>query len=180
MTGRFFLLYRDMPIAELTDRLNDDYYNPIEVLARHVHLYCDHLRTLLPAASLPYIMLCDEFTVACRKYINYRREVFMPYLSELTEKDLSGHDCQNCSGSCDVQHNMKLVEFTVSIKDIDKTLEKTLKMQLHKDAEHVKEFKLLHYKIVFLESIMEEIMCVEEEVLIPKIKEAQKNIHAVS
>jgi hypothetical protein len=180
MTLRSFSLYRDMPLADLIDKVNEIYYEPIEMLARHINQYCEHLRSnYLLEGHLPYISLCDELVIVAKKLVNHRRGVFIPYLNELAEKDIAGHDCSTCSGRCNVQHGSKLVDFTISIQEVREAIDHLPIDDMNIDSGHNTALKSLHYKATLLESLIKDVLLVEGDMLHSRIKDAQKSIHAV-
>jgi len=180
MTKKSFSIYEQAMMIDLIERLNEDYYKPIETLVGHVGAYCDHLKTkVLTEKNISYISSAGSFMAAAKKFLTYRNNIFIPYLKLLTEKDTTGHDCQNCSGKCEVQHGSKIMEFMLSIKETNDSL-LHMRSEVFEGAESLKEFEFLIYKVILLGSLFEEVLQVEEEILLDKIRGAQKNIHAVS
>jgi hypothetical protein len=111
--------------------------------------------------------------------MQYRKEVLYPYLEELAAKKREGHDCSHCPGGCKVKHKAKILEINESHKFIRRTLEEI--NELFPEAEKVpvaEEFRPLRNDMLLMENTLTEIYYLEEEVLLPKIKEAQKKINA--
>ncbi|MBS1773175.1 MAG: hypothetical protein JST82_09950 [Bacteroidetes bacterium] len=95
-----------------------------------------------------------------KDFIQLRKDIIVPYVYELHGKAATGHDCSNCSGKCEVQHKLKTVEFTGSINNM-------------KQGES-------YPAASDMAVIINELLFVEEQILLPKIIEAQKEINVYS
>jgi hypothetical protein len=122
------------------------------------------------------------FATEVRSYLKERVGNQIPYLNELAEKSTSGHDCAQCSGKCDLQHTMRLYEFNRSIEKVLNSTE-----YIYTEFEHVykgfgdnTEIRSLHSSIMLLNHFLRTVLAMEVAVLVPRIKEAQREINARS
>jgi hypothetical protein len=128
------------------------------------HLYIKYNELLLPeliaAINTDYYNLMDA-ELAVQDFIQFRKEVIAPYVHELFGKVTTGHNCISCSGTCEVRHTLKTVEFKNSI-------------------EALKVMGITGILPVPLMGAMNEMLYIEEHILMPKILEAQKEINVHS
>ncbi len=106
----------------------------------------------------------------------------MPYVRSLFEKAEEGHDCRNCtgSGSCTMQHDMQVAELKlahIQLKDILNRLQ-IVALPLYSDTIYPDVYWVLRNNMALLENCLGVLFVLEETYLIPKVAEAQKNIHA--
>jgi hypothetical protein len=127
-----------------------------------------------------YIHYSRYFVDEIREFTNGRRVAYIPYVLELAEKSDTGHNCDGCSGSCDMQHMSRLFELN---KTIERVLSASEYALAEMDAIYTKEGSKkdllpLNNEVVLTGNILKDILRQELLYLVPKIKEAQKNINA--
>lgn len=168
-------------LRTLKEQINRDYYELIKILSRHIKEYAEYIKRKQHVANSQVIAnLCEELVCNVQNFINNRINTYLPYLDELTEKEATGHDCSNCSGRCDVQHSIKLLDFTASLNEIKNTFQQLKVSALKEYKEYNRDLKILIDEIMLLDASLNELFHIEEERLLPGIKSAQKNIHARS
>jgi hypothetical protein len=96
-----------------------------------------------------------------------RQQSLMRYLEALAEKSSTGHDCRFCTGGCDMAHAEHLMVIKESHSAISSHIVSIDMNELPDDLQQ-------------LANLIMELMRVEEEVLVPKIWSAQKQINVVS
>lgn len=179
MRNNLFSQYQELSLFDFANKLTTNYYEVLYEISVHVKSSCHDLSVKrLPQESMLYIALCTRLANEIEQYIQHRKEILTPYLRELTEKDNTGHNCRNCSGRCDVQHTAKLIDYTVSIEEMKKTLYHIHTVILKEDRVMDDELKALHHLVGRLENILEEVLLLEEKKLLPKIRQIQTKIHA--
>jgi len=181
MLPNSFSQYRNISLEELSARLHKDYYQIIEILCKSITQQCEDLKSVnLSEESRIYVTLSKSHIPEVLKYIDHRWQVFGPYVTELIEKDVAGHDCANCSGKCGLQHNAKLLDLTLSIEEIKVTADRIRSILSQKSNIIDKEIKMLQNKISLLENLLNEAIYIEQTFLMPKVKNMQKTINATS
>jgi len=166
-------------LRTLKERINKDYYELINILSRHIREYSEYIkRKQHEANSYVIANLCEELTSHVQDYINSRVNTYLPYIDELTEKELSGHNCNNCSEICNVQHSVKLLDFRTSLSKVKSTFQQLKVNVLKEYKEYSRDLKILIDEIMLLDALLNELFHIEEEHLLPGIMNAQTNIHA--
>jgi len=170
-----------MSLHALKEGINKDYYELIKLISKHIKEYSEYIKL---KQHEPYSQTiakqCEALADMAHTYVTNRINTYLPYLDELTDKEATGHDCATCSGRCDAQHSIKLLEFTASLNEIKKTFRQLKTSVLQEYKEHSRALKILIDEIILLDDIINELFCIEEEQLLPGIKSAQNNIHARS
>jgi hypothetical protein len=168
-------------LPQIVDELSIRFYDSMES-------HCDNIDTYIRQLQgkelfLEHVSYCLYLAAEIRDLIGERRLVYVPYLNELSEKSGTGHDCANCSGGCDMQHTLKLVELSSSMKKMQSTssfIQKEL-AALKKNRENADESLVwLENEIKLLTGLLDALFLHEEEILVPAIRRAQKNINAHS
>ncbi len=178
MNESLFLQYENISLVEVTTLLQQNYYKMLDVFCDHITTYCNQLKTKrLTDSCYSYITLCNKLVADVRKYIEDRNKIYVPYLRELAEKDTTGHNCGNCSGRCELSHNIRLVDLKVSLQEMKQLLYHIRTAALHEDKIDDAVLKSLHTKMRLLDNMIDEMVQIEEEHLLPGIMKAQKNIH---
>lgn len=178
-----------MPIANQEDALQNlltylekEYYTPIEASCEKVEEYITELHEgdVHQEASL-YTSLSKKLTGQVAQYIKMRRFGLLPYITELLEKEDNGHDCRSCSSSCSIRHGSQLVAVRESHQKIKETLYRVLSVATpttYSDTRHDTAHRHLREAMRHLNTMLAGVFFLEESLLIPKIQEAQKAIHA--
>jgi hypothetical protein len=92
---------------------------------------------------------------------------------------MEGHDCSECSSGCSVNHALQLMGLKESQIRIKETLYRLLSvaMPLYADADYPDAYQSLRNQMTLIDTALTELFYLEEAHLIPKVKEAQKQIH---
>ena len=166
-------------LKDATRFLLNDYHSLLELCDKAM-AEADQPHTRPEHADL--IGHARAFATEVRSYLKERVTTQIPYLNELAEKSSTGHDCAQCSGKCDLQHTMRLYELNKSIEKILNATE-----YIYTEFEHVyksfgdnTEIRSLHSAIMLLNHFLRTVLATEVAVLVPRIKEAQREINAHS
>lgn len=179
MSQRIFETYIQYDLPEIAGKLDTEYYKMMRRLCDNAEGYLKHLDAATDIEIQYYNSYFNSFKEHLNNFIETRRVVFLPYVDELYNKHATGHNCSTCSGRCEVQHGMKLLELNSSLDNL-RTISAELKTSLPQlnNTAYKGELKVLHNEIELLHNIINELLYLESEVLIPKIKEAQNSINA--
>ncbi len=181
MTNLSLHKYAIVDLLSLADMLDKDYYDVIISLCQGAINSANKLRDLEDRhPTSQYIILCNNLISEILTCIEKRKEYFIPYIHELHEKNKTSHDCGNCSGKCNMLHELKLVELKESdtrVKDILSHLQ-MMSLPLHAETIYPDNYRLLRNQMILLENTLSDLLYLEETYLVPKISEAQKSINA--
>jgi len=178
---------RDQPnnesLLEFVIRLDKEDYYEVNVLCDVVKKHAQRLQEMEASnVTSSYTTICINLADEVRKYIVNKQEYFMPYVRSLFEKAADGHDCRHCTGptSCNLQHGIQLAELHeghIQLKDILNCLQ-VASLPLYSDTIYPDVYRILRNNMALLESNIGQLFLLEETSLVPKVVEAQKNIHA--
>lgn len=179
MSQRIFSTYISYNLPEVANRLDMEYYDLAHRLCSNAEGYIDHLTTNTDVDTQAYNNYFNTFKDHLLRFVETRKVVFLPYIDELYNKSATGHNCATCSGRCEVQHGIKLLELNTTLEQL-RAIAAGLKTSLPSLANtaYKGELKILHNEVELLHNVINELLYLESEVLIPKIKEAQNSIHA--
>lgn len=175
--------YNSEALKPLVERVDRSYYNVINTLCETAKKQARKLQELeVHQSTSQYITLCNRILDEIQRYVKNKKDHFLPYMNELFEKQETGHDCRNCTGtgSCDMQHNLQLMELKEShaqIKDILYRLQ-MVALPLYSETIYPDVYRILRSHMALIENSLTELFSVEETLLIPKVSEAQKTINA--
>lgn len=156
-----------------------EYYNIIDKLITNAKSYADTIDT--DNRLQEYKERLTQIESEINGFFQFRNEILIPYIHELHGKATTGHNCSQCSGKCDVQHNMKTYEFSASLERMKRIMLDMRPGFLLADTSPFKgQLKILHNEIVLCCNALSEVMYMEENILLPKIIEAQKLINVYS
>jgi len=164
-----------------TEKLRTDCYDTIEKLCDTTQKQIESIQS--KEANRPpsqYLSVCRDIIGEVRLYITGRKEKYIPYLLQLSEKANEAHDCSNCSGGCKLNHDMHLLELRASngiIKNILNRLQ-TIVLPLYSDTTYPEAYRILRNQMALIENGMAELFFLEENYLVPKVLAAQKKINA--
>lgn len=168
-------------IREVADKLDAVYYTTLEGVCNKTEDSIELLQSLeTHTAQHNYLVACTNFITEVTQFVALRKEVVVPYLHELFEKDKASHDCLNCSGNCSVQHTLKTSLIRESLNKVQQDLQtlKATTLNWYDDSACSEHFKTVLNKMLLLETMVKKVIELETEVLLPKIAEAQTKIHA--
>jgi hypothetical protein len=163
--------------------LEKECYDPIDDLCIIAKKQASRLNELeIRHATSQYVSLCSKLIDEIQGYLLFRKEALIPYVLTLDEKDTTGHDCSKCTGNCSVQHETLMVELKNShfkIKDTLYRLQMAV-LPLYSETIYPDVYRVLRNQMALLENNLTEMYYYEENHLVAKIAEAQKNIHVRS
>lgn len=159
--------------------LAKDYYSVIEHLCEKAELEIMKLdMDTIQHDIIHYAQRVNDFIDELRRHIHFYKETFSDYLLSLHEKGATNHNCSQCSGRCEVQHTVVLMEFNTSVKCVEEIRHRIQSDMMLLYNKILKETASnLHYTIIMLNNVVKELSSIEKNILIPKIKEIQKKIH---
>ena len=168
-------------LKDLVEKIRIDYYNPISVLCKDSGRLITEIRSSEISYDSRYMAISEMIIKETINYIDLRTTVFIPYINALAQKDVEGHNCSSCSGTCELQHSTKLIDFSTQLQQFKEKINDLIKAssKIYKRDEN-DSLKTLHNKITLLHNIVTELLYVEEDALLPRIKGAQKNIYAAA
>jgi len=177
-----FAKYKNNTIHELVDLFYKDYYTIMEERRKNISDSIDSLADSAPRDEVfLYLERCGALAMEIKNHLGYRIDTLLPYMRDLGRKNAEGHNCATCSGGCHVGHSAKIAELSISHESIRNTLEGLQGLELAAtDDLSGSEIETLQGEIQLMENTLAELYYLEQEVLIPKLREAQKRINANS
>lgn len=175
--------YFTILLKPFTEIVQVEYYDAIDGLCAKTRAQAEKIRKLEKQGEhLQYIMQCENIISEIEKYIKTRKSIYVPYVHELSEKVSDNHNCSTCSGKCSVSHDMHVVELNATNEEMKRVLSKlqVSTFPLYSETFFPEEYRLLRSSMTLLETAITELVFVENNFLIPKIVEAQKQINADS
>ncbi|XZF14976.1 hypothetical protein ACTHGU_02490 [Chitinophagaceae bacterium MMS25-I14] len=183
MASVLFAHYHKEDLKGLIKCLNEDYYDPIIQSCIQISGFADYISSKTPdnVAGNLYISRCIRMLDQIKQEVETSKYVIAPYVNELYEKDTDGHNCSTCSGKCSIQHKVQIEQIKAIHKKINDIIQniKQLEQPLSERGvatEH--DGKIIHNELAILDNVITEMFYIEEEILMPKILEAQKHINA--
>ena len=170
-------------LPPLVERIERSYYNVLNTLCDTARKQSRKLQELeVHQSTSQYIILCNRLIEEIQQYLKVKKDSFLPYINKLYEKEEEGHDCRNCEGlgSCNLQHDVQLNELKEShaqIKDILYRLQMVV-LPLYSETIYPDVYRVLRNNMALIENCLTDLFSIEETILIPKVIEAQKNVHA--
>lgn len=183
MATVLFSQYRGQNLKAFIDLLKRDYYDTIALNCCNIDKLINTLQQ--EEQSLPdrvYIDLCATLAEEIKQNVHMCEVIVIPYVYELHEKLSTDHNCANCSGKCNVHHNLQLRGVQAAHMKMKNLLRRTGAMLQVESApqETTGNTQVLRNEIVCLDTILTELIHLEEAILIPRIVEAQTGINAFS
>jgi hypothetical protein len=175
--------YKNLELKPFVEKLDNEFYHTIEKLCAVAKKQAIRLSELeVRQATSQYISLCTKLIEEIESYINYRKQELIPYVQELSGKEENGHDCTSCTGNCKMPHSFALSQLKESHTHIKDTLQRLQMavLPLYSETIYPDAYRVLRNHMALIENNLTELFFFEESFLIPKITEAQKNIHAGS
>ena len=159
--------------------LDTDYYTLLEELCKKATSLSLKHPTDYESTEI-YTNLCMGIIQQIKQIVEERKAVIVPYMNELSEKSSSGHDCQNCSGGCKVNHSFHLKQLEDSHYNIREMLHRLQKLALplYSEEQYSNAYKLLRNEMLLIDTTISEMFFIEESLLIPKMFDAKNIINA--
>jgi hypothetical protein len=174
-------LNAESDLLVFTKKLKEESYDKIERLCANVLMQVQTLEQRESAQrTSQYLRTCRDIATRIEGYVTTRKDRYLPYLEELSEKVRDQHNCSECSGGCKINHDMQVIELKASaatIKSILGTLQ-TAVLPLYSDTVYPDAYRVLRNQMALLEDSMAELFLLEENYLLPKVVQAQKAINA--
>lgn len=165
---------------QIVNRLVTECYTPIVVFCDRIDMHLKQFES--KALFVKHVNYSGYLSGEIKSFVQQRISVFVPYLLELSEKSTTGHDCANCSGRCDMQHALKLMEFTNTLRQMQSTSSyiqtEFAALDTNKESDD-DALTWLRKELRIVSNLLDELLR-REEMLIPDIQYAQKNINAHS
>ena len=183
MSTKIYEEYSNIPLKPFAEKLQSEYYDSIEASCTTSIKQCEKIKNIeISEAPLQYVMLCEKVISEIQKHVNDRKKIYLPYVHTLSEKVKDSHDCSNCSGACKINHNMHILDLNATNEGMAKVLSRIqiATLPLYSETLFPEEYRVLRSKMTMLETNLTELFFLENNYLIPKIAEAQKNINAVN
>lgn len=175
--------FRETGLVPFADQLKSKYYAAAEEINNKARRQTEKIKRLeMAEAPLQYVSLCERVLTETDSYIRNRQSVYLPYVLKLSDKVADDHNCANCTGNCKLEHDSHVMELNATNDLIRQVLSK-LKMAslpLYSETTFPDEFRVLRAHMTLLENHLTELVFLENNYLIPKIREAQKSINALN
>lgn len=155
-----------------------------DVLTRSYAKASELLRKLQAADThqvlLSFSMLCEDTLSKVQEYVQYFTGQVIPYVNELNEKARNGHNCEHCSGGCDMGHKALLMQMYQSHQDLQRSVFdlQMAALPLYSNLEYPEVYKSLRSDLHVMYATLHDLIYLEESLLIPKLLESQKKINA--
>src|SRR3984885_7896925 len=149
----------------LMERLDKSYYDSIIGLCSIAKKYALRLQELeVQQATSQYVTVCNRLIEEIQHYISTKKEHFVPYVHLLDQKDSGGHDCSNCAGGCNLQHDMQLMDLKRShmqLKDIVYRVQ-MVALPLYSETIYPDVYRVLRNNMALIENSLTELYSLEE------------------
>lgn len=175
--------YRNIALKPFAEKLQSEYYESLETLCANTKKQCDKMKNLeKSASSLQYVVSCEQIISEIEEHIENRKTIYIPYIHTLVEKVNDNHNCSTCTGKCKINHDMHIMDLTATNQAMSRVLHKLqmVMLPLYSDTMFPDEYRVLRLNMTLIETSLTELFFVENNYLIPKIADAQKNINASS
>ena len=181
MTKSISTEFNVIQFGKLTDYMTKEFYEVAYIKGKQAVGKVNFLKTVVSSVEgLELLQQYDLLVNDIQKFNTQRLVYFTPYLKELAEKNDEGHNCTACSGKCDMHHTARLLDFTLSLDEVRRALQKNNELFNMEYDDTYAELKQLHMDVYLLSNILDRLFEIEETTLLPKIKEAQKKINVTS
>ncbi|MEZ5017558.1 MAG: hypothetical protein R2800_10940 [Flavipsychrobacter sp.] len=180
MAAVLFSQYSNYSLRELINKLDKDYYQVLNSLCENASLHANTMQEEGYSTTSLYVSMAIKLLQQIKDLLTIRTAVIFPYVNELNEKVREGHDCRNCSGNCHAGHNMHLTSLKGTHKNIKEILFRLqmVASPLYANNDYPASYKILRNEVTIIDTILTELFYLEESALIPKVMEAQKQMHA--
>ncbi len=181
MTPNFFPEYEEKNLSRLIEDVNTSHYDRLRAMCHDLEDALERLRHHdFPAEAALYMSLAEKLREQVDGQLNWRSEIFVPYVHDLYRKNEERHDCSQCSGGCNIGHTSRLLSLKESHQKIKELLYRLqmVALPLYSDTKFPKEYKQLRDAIMLMDTELTRLFYLEESVVVPGIKEMQKQIHA--
>ena len=166
-------------LSHKADLLNEAYFKEIQFICTNALNYIAQVVEMDIHGSMALnVVLCEQLIDEVLDLIEYKRQNFLSYLFQLSEKQTDDHDCRSCSGKCYLEHSTQLMNLKESNKKIEAIL---FRLQTEgtplRDIDYPQLYGALRNQMSRLENKLRELFIFEEANLIPGVIIAQQHIH---
>ncbi len=171
-------------LESLLQYLETDYYARLDGLCSRAGLHLAELQGEAgPQSETLYLSLSTKLLGQMEQYLRLRRFGLMPYVRELLDKKNTGHDCRACTKICTGRHSGQvdgLRESQTKIKEILFRLQTVAVPPYGTETLQATLYRTLRAEMMQIDTALTELFYLEEFSLIPKMLQAQSDIHAHS
>lgn len=177
--------FENSSLEEIAKELSSRYYETICCFCNEASEIALQLRAKEIDNTAPteiYTVLCMNFTRQLRRFQEQRIDTLVPYVISLAEKQQNGHNCNNCTNGCQVNHVAQLALLQESHQFAKTHLHRlnNVVVPADNDGAYMDLYRQLRNKMFQIEKYLLESRFIEETILIPKIQLAQKAINIKS
>lgn len=146
--------YENSSLSQLADQINADFYEPIRQ-------QCEQTSAQLSVDTN------KEALEQIRNFVELKQRTLLKYMAALAEKSATGHDCSICPGGCEMGHAEHLTYIQQSHMMINSHL---AAIDMNEMPDELQQ----------LSNLVVNLLQIEDQVLVPKISDAQKRINVIS
>lgn len=173
--------YAHQSLLQVAEKLHVDYYSVLNAIVKAAGDKLAELKQIdVQRYTAQYTQACEAVLCCIQQYLHDRKDVLIPYVKELHQKDAGGHNCSSCSGSCDMGHLSHFAALRESHKKLTEMLH-DLQMStipLYSNIGFPAVYVTLRCEMQLLDAIVRELIYMEEAHLMPGIVKSQKKINA--
>ena len=179
MSRTSIIQYQALDLSGLIIALEKDYYSLLEELCQKATGFSLKHPNDYETTEI-YTNLCIGIIEQIKQIVEERKKVIIPYMNELAEKSSIGHDCQNCSGGCKVNHSFHLKQLEDSHYSVREMLHRLQKLAipLYSEEHYSNAYRSLRNEMLLIDTTISEMFFIEESLLIPKMFDAKTKINA--
>lgn len=171
-------------LESLLQYLETDYYTRLESLCSRAAFHLAELQGEAgPQSETLYLSLSKKLLGQIEQYLRLRRFALTPYIRELLDKRNTNHDCRSCTKICTGRHSGQvdgLRESQTKLKEILFRLQSVATPLYGTEMLQATIYRTLRAEMMQIDTALTELFYLEEFSLIPKMLQAQKDIHAHS
>lgn len=174
------LQYDTLSLQELSETLHLNYYDILSAMVTQAKVRLQELKMAdMHQTTRQYTDICEKVLACIYQYLHECTQDLLPYLKELHEKDISGHNCSTCQGGCDIRHQSHLMHLEQSHMQLHKLLYELQSAALPLYSHHPfpSIYRNLRDEMLLIDTILRELFHIEEANMMPKILQSQKKIN---
>jgi hypothetical protein len=183
MARILFSTYQKEDLLELVGRLDRDYYEVIDELCRHAAIHASEVEiSKINQSTILFLDLCKKLLGEINSQVKMRRDILIPYVHQLLKKAAINHSCKTCDENCDIEQEKRLrliIDSHETIKELLFRIQQLAK-PLYLETIQSISYKILRNEMMIIDTALSELFYIEEVILIPKVKEVQKQLNANS
>ena len=181
MARILFSTYQKEDLFELVGRIDRDYYEVIDELCRHAAIHASEVEiSKINQSTILFLDLCKKLLGEISLQVKMRRDDFIPFVHKLLKKASISHSCKTCNGTCNTEQSEQLkliIDSHDTIKELLFRIQQLAK-PLYLETIQSISYKILRNEMMIIDTALSELFYIEEVILIPKVKEVQKQLNA--